>query len=402
MASIRERIDANGKKSYHVQVRLQGFPPQTKSFDSKTLAKQWAQHVEGELRAGRYMPHARAQKRTVKDLLEEYRTRVLIPLKPKRVRDQGPQLDWWIEKLGHYSLADITPAIIGRARDDLLTTPIPSKAKPDSTPKKTTADGEDAAKEPRMRAPATVLRYMALLSHSFNVAVKEWEWLPASPMARVKKPKVSNARVRYLNADELDRLRVAAVQSANRFLAPAIEMAVCTGMRQGELMNLRWRDIQFTADDQGALVLLEQTKNGDRRGVPLTGSGLAAVLTLRAEHARTHGGKVDSATLLFPGLTKPDKPTKPIELRSAWHTALKAANIENFRWHDLRHTTASFMAMEGATAPEIAEVLGHRDLQMVKRYAHLSKAHISKVLERMTDARLAPAAKTEEAKDGQA
>lgn len=92
MASIRERVSADGKKSFHVQVRLQGFPPQTKTFDTKTEAKRWAQYVETELRAGRYMPVARAQRRTVKDMLEEYRQRVLIPLKPKRVRDQGRNL----------------------------------------------------------------------------------------------------------------------------------------------------------------------------------------------------------------------------------------------------------------------------------------------------------------------
>ena len=71
MASIRERVSADGKKSFHVQVRLQGFPPQTKTFDTKTEAKRWAQYVETELRAGRYMPVARAQRRTVKDMLEE-------------------------------------------------------------------------------------------------------------------------------------------------------------------------------------------------------------------------------------------------------------------------------------------------------------------------------------------
>jgi hypothetical protein len=70
MATIRERIDANGKKAYHVQIRIKGFPPQTKSFDSKTFAKKWAQHTETELRAGRYMPHAIALRHTVREMLE--------------------------------------------------------------------------------------------------------------------------------------------------------------------------------------------------------------------------------------------------------------------------------------------------------------------------------------------
>lgn len=388
MASIRERVSADGKKSFHVQVRLQGFPPQTKSFDTKTEAKRWAQYVETELRAGRYMPVARAQRRTVKDMLEEYRQRVLIPLKPKRVRDQGPQLDWWISKIGHYSLADITAEPIGRARDELLTKPIPSPAK------RPPADGDGSVMvkgKPKLRAPATAVRYMAVLSHAFNVAVKEWEWLPASPMTKVKKPKVANGRVRYLTSDELERLRAAARLSPNRFLAPVIEIAIATGMRQGELMGLRWRDVLLDDDDQHALILLEETKNGERRGVPLTGQGLVAFKSLRDAHRQSNRGAVKADELLFPSsaVPKPHEKPKPMELRSAWNTVLKKAGIEDFRFHDLRHTTASYLAMEGATAPEIAEVLGHKDLQMVKRYAHLSKAHITGVLARMNESKLA-------------
>lgn len=382
MASIRERVDASGKKSFHVQIRLQGFPPQTKTFDTKTEAKRWAQYVETELRAGRYMPLARAQRRTVKDMLEEYRLRVLIPLKPKRVRDQGPQLDWWIKKIGHYSLADITAEPIGRARDELLTKPIPSPAKQQP------ADGDGSVMvkgKPKLRAPATAVRYMAVLSHAFNVAVKEWEWLPSSPMTKVKKPKVANGRVRYLTADELERLRAAARLSANRYLAPAIEIAVATGMRHGEMMGLRWRDVLIEDDDEHALILLEETKNGERRGVPLTGQGLVAFKTLRDMHRQANRGTVKADELLFPSAAKPkpDEKPKAMELRSSWNTALTKAGIKDFRFHDLRHTTASYLAMNGATAPEIAEVLGHKDLQMVKRYSHLSKAHITGVLSRM-------------------
>lgn len=363
MATIRERIDANGKKSYHVQIRLKGFPPQTQSFDSKTTAKQWAQHVETELRAGRYMPHVVAQRHTMREMLETYRDRVLIPLKPKRVRDQGQQLAWWIEKIGTYSLADISPAIIGQYRDELLSTPF-------------------GAEKQKKRAPATAVRYLALLSHVFSIAVKEWEWLPESPMAKVKKPKIANGRVRYLSPDELERLRAAAKQSANPYLHTVVEVAIASGMRYSEIMTLRWRDLLLDEDDAHGLVVLEETKNGERRGVPLVGAALEAIKVLRQSHQKSLKGKNQ---LLFPSATKPDT---PIELRKSWETTLKRAKIENFRFHDLRHTTASYLAMDGATGPEIAEVLGHKDLQMVKRYAHLSKAHITGVLSRMNQSRL--------------
>lgn len=366
MASIRERIDATGKKSFHVQIRIKGFPPQTQSFDNKTIAKQWAQRVETELREGRYMPHAVAQRHTVQEMLETYRDRVLNPLKPKRVRDQGQQLQWWIDKIGRYSLADITPAIIGKHRDELLATMF-------------------GTKKPKLLAPATVVRYLAVLSHAFSVAVKEWEWLPESPMSKVKKPKVANGRVRYLSADELDCLRSAAALSENKYLAVVVEVAIATGMRYSEIMNLRWSDVLLNEQGLCGLAVLEETKNGERRGVPLTGRGQSAMDALRQAHMKNNKGNVNANVLLFPSATKIDK---PVELRKSWETTLKRAGIENFRFHDLRHTTASYLAMEGATGPEIAEVLGHKDLQMVKRYAHLSKAHITGVLSRMSESRL--------------
>jgi integrase len=204
-------------------------------------------------------------------------------------------------------------------------------------------------------------------------------------MSKVKKPKIANGRIRYLSFDELERLRAAVALSENKYLATVLEVAVSTGMRQGEIMNLRWRDVLLDGQGRCSLVVLEETKNGERRGVPLTGSGQSALDKLRQVHKEANGDKVNDALLLFPSATKEEK---PVELRKSWETALTRAGVENFRFHDLRHTTASYLVMSGASAPEVAEVLGHKDLQMVKRYAHLSKAHITGVLARMTESKL--------------
>ncbi len=378
MATIRERVDATGKKSYHVQVRIKGLPPQTQTFETKTAAKQWAAQVETELRAGRYMPRVEAQRHTVKELLEEYRDKILVPLKPKEVRAQGPQLEWWIKKLGAYSLADLTPSAIAKCRDELLQTPLPSRST-----KKKAVEGEEA--KPRFRKPATVVRYMALLSHAFNVAVKEWQWMQESPMPKVTKPKVSNERIRYLSDDEQTRLLDAAKISANRFLHTILITALATGMRYSEIMNLRWRDILVDDEDEFGLILLETTKNGEPRGVPLVKNACVAIKAMRAEHAKHHRGHVKGDALLFPS---EGDASVPVEIRKAWDTAMRRAEIANFRFHDLRHTAASYLAMEGATAPEIAEILGHKSLQMVKRYSHFNKAHITKLMTRMSQSRL--------------
>jgi integrase len=365
MASIRERIDSTGKKTYQVQVRIKGFPPQVETFDTKTTAKQWAAHIESELRAGRYMHRVEAQKHTVKELLEDYRMKVLIPTKPKEERSQGPQLEWWIQKLGAYSLADLTPAAIAKCRDELLQTPF-------------------GRNNDRMRTPATVVRYMAVLSHAFNVAVKEWQWMTESPMNRVSKPKVNNERMRYLADDEQVRLLDAAKKSQNIFLYTILITALSTGMRYSEIMTLRWRDVLLDEKDDFGLILLKTTKNGEPRGVPVVKNACVAIKTLRQKHAARHRGHIKSDSLLFPS---EDDPETPVEIRKAWDTALRRAEITNFRFHDLRHTAASYLAMEGATAPEIAEILGHKSLQMVKRYSHFNKAHIAKVMSKMNQTR---------------
>ena len=149
-------------------------------------------------------------------------------------------------------------------------------------------------------------------------------------------------------------------------------------------MQLRWRDVMLDGQDFG-LILLEKTKNGEPRGVPLVKHACDTIVALREALKHSHKGKINKDSLLFPS---DEEPSKPVEIRKAWTTALSRAKIDDFRFHDLRHTAASYLAMEGATAPEIAEILGHKSLQMVKRYSHFNKAHIASVLNRMSQSRL--------------
>lgn len=215
--------------------------------------------------------------------------------------------------------------------------------------------------------------------------MKEWEWLETSPMTRVAKPRVNNERVRHLSDDERDRLLAAAARSTNRYLYVVVVTAISTGMRYSEIMHLRWRDITLPVrDGDYGLILLNRTKNGERRGVPLTGVALQEIKRLSAIHANKRTGRPEPSALLFPSDRALDQ---PINIRPAWHIARRKAGIEDFRFHDLRHTTASYLAMGGATAPEIAEILGHKTLNMVKRYAHFGKDHIASVLTRVNAAR---------------
>ncbi|HET7675215.1 MAG TPA: site-specific integrase [Gammaproteobacteria bacterium] len=343
MANIEKR-----PQGYRVRVRLKGQPPQSATFQRLTDARKWAQATEAAIREGRHFQRAEAKKHTVADLVARF-ARDVAPRKGSGGAKYSRQLAWWSERIGAYTLADLTPALIAEQRDAL------SRA--------TTSRGTATT-------PATVNRYLAALSVACNIAVKEWGWIDHNPLSKVAKLKEPRGRVRFLSDDERERLLTACRESESKDLYPAVVLALSTGARRMEILGARWPQVDFAR----ATLTLEETKNGERRVLPL--AGLA--LDLMRERAKIR--RIDS-DLVFPGTSG----KKPIDLRHAFDKALERAKIEDFRWHDLRHSAASYLAMNGATLAEIAEVLGHKTLQMVKRYAHLSEAHTAAVVGKMND-----------------
>ncbi|MBS0587032.1 MAG: site-specific integrase [Proteobacteria bacterium] len=352
MANIEKRISSDGVTSYRVKIRLKGFPSQSATFERLTDAKKWAQQTESAIREGRHFKTTEAKRHTLAEMIDRY-CRDVLPSK-KSAKDQAQQLAWWKSEIGSYSLADITPSLIGECRDKL---------------------GREITVRNKLRSPASVVRYMAALSHALTIAVKEWGWLEDSPMRKVTKPKESRGRVRFLSDDERMRLLKACKESSNPYLYSVVVLALSTGMRQGEIMGLTWDVVDL---NQGRAILHE-TKNGERRAVAITGRALELLKELSKVR------RID-CNLLFPAKEKaPQKPQKPMDLRTPWETAVKKAELHDFKFHDLRHSAASYLAMNGASLAEIAEVLGHKTLQMVKRYAHLSEGHTARVVASMND-----------------
>lgn len=354
MAYIQERVTNDGKVHYRVQIRLKGFPSQSATFERKTDAKKWAQQTEAAIREGRHFKHVEAKKHTLANLVDRY-LRDILPTKPRNAKNQKTQLLWWKEQIGHKLLADVTPSLIGECRDKLLA---------EKTYRGTT------------RSPATAVRYLAALSHAFSIAVREWGWVDDSPLRKVTKPKEPRGRVRFLSEEERASLLDACKNSVNPYLYKVVVLALSTGMRHGEILKLRWSNVDIGKEK----IVLNETKNGDRRVVPLVG----LALDLMKEHDQS---RTLTSPLLFPAFKGQtgQKGQKHAQLRSSWLTALKQAQINDFRFHDLRHSAASYLVMNGATLSEISELLGHKTLSMVKRYSHLSEAHGAKVLERMNE-----------------
>ena len=380
MAVIRERKSASGVKSYHVQVRIRGFPPQTQTFKSKTLAKEWAALTETDLKAGRLLPRVIAERYTVSDLLTRYRKEVLPLKKAKFIRDQTVHLDWWEAKLGRYSLAQLNSNVIGQARIALSTESIGKKSVKVQTKDAKGNTITKTVQEDRVRAPATVVRYMGALSHALNTAVNEWGWIDKSPMIGVRKPKVDNERRRFLSDEEIQRVLTEAKGSENRFLYTVVLLALSTGMRLTEIMSLRWRNVLVEDGADMGLLVMEKTKNGDARTSPLAEDAFKAVMVLRDKAKKDNADRVPANQLLFPSDTVENK---PVEIRKAWETCRKRAELDDFRFHDLRHTAGSLLAMSGASTREIAEVLGHKTMAMAKRYSHLTQKHLGSVVANM-------------------
>jgi len=358
MAAIEKRISSDGKTSYRVKVRLRGFAPETATFDRLTDAKAWAASTEADMRAGRHF--GQSKRHTFRDLVAEYKPHASAKL--SRFKEREAQLEYWVGVFGNDLLNSITPQRIGKERDKLLA----GETKNWATP--AIGDAETDAKRPRSkRSGSTVNRYLAALSACFAYGIKELHWLEKNPVESISKPSENKGRVRFLSDEERIHLLDACRPNADLFLA--VVLALTTGARQAEIMTLRFGQVDFSR----RIIVLTKTKNGETRSIPLVGE---AFLLLQ-ERSKVRNLSDDR---VFPPV-KEKGDTR--SLRTAWEMALKNANITDFHWHDLRHTAASYLAMSGVSLVEIAKVLGHRTLQMVARYSHLSDGHIVSTGERL-------------------
>jgi len=344
MATIVARPGKTGTR-YTAQIRTKGHT-EAKTFSTKTAAKDWARRREIELKDKPHLAGTEAHKRTLADAIDRYTKDVLPSLSDSAQRDRPPILAWWREHYGKTTLAAFQAPQIAEARDTLRRTP---KQRGTGT-----------------LTPATVNKRLLILSHLLSTAAKEWHWIPVNPMAGVNLLKVDNASERYLSKEEMAALLRACRESESPYLLPIVLVALTTGARNMEIRGLRWRDV----DLERGTVTFGRTKNGETRSAGL----VPEVVELLKPR------KGAPATLVFPGKVNPDKPAL---IRTAWETALQRAGIEGFRFHDLRHTAASYLAMSGATLPELAGALGHKTLAMVKRYSHLNEQHIRSVTDRL-------------------
>ena len=347
---INVRISSKNVLSFRVRFRKNGYPDQIKTFPDEEEAKIWLAKQQHDAFMGIHFPEAKvSQQSTLAEAIDRYIAEEL-PRKPKNARNVQQHLMWFRNEIGEYALSAIRPSLINEMRV-LLENKI--------------------LKNGKKRSSTTVRHYLISLSHLLTIAVKDWEWLHENPMNKVTKPKPAPGRQRFLTEEERNALLGEAQKSRCPVLYPILVLALSTGMRRGEIMNLRIKDL----DIPNQKIKLETTKNDEPRSIPLR--GLALKLISDIYHQRKNSTLSD---LLFPS---PTTPLKPYDIETAWQACLKRANVKEFRFHDNRHTNASIHAAQGRTLLEIGQSLGHKSSQTTKRYAHLTYDHTAKMIEEL-------------------
>jgi integrase len=219
---------------------------------------------------------------------------------------------------------------------------------------------EKPTKHGSVRATASTNRDIACLRHLFTKAV-EWEMMEQNPFTKGKAlvVKANNKRFRYLTEDEIERLLDNCVNDYTRDIVTAV---INTGMRRQEVLSLKWKQIR------DGFIYLSKTKTGERQ-IPINGDLTELFKKVRAKNQlRSEYVFCDGKGRQFKQITK------------SFQASLERAGIEDFRFHDLRHTFASHFVMRGGTIKELQELLGHKSVTMTMRYAHLSQEHKKKAV----------------------
>ena len=217
--------------------------------------------------------------------------------------------------------------------------------------------------------PATVNRIMAVLKHMFTKA-NQWEMVPDQVLKKVRQVKMlpaNNRRLRFLSGEECHTL----IDKCDGHLRPIVLTALYTGMRKSEILSLQW---DKNVDLRHGFILLDRTKNGERREIPINQTLKDVFMGLPR---RLDGGYV----FYDPKTEKPYQ-----DVKRSFSTALRKAGIRDFHFHDLRHTFASHLVMAGADITTVKDLLGHKSLTMTLRYSHLAPSHKAKAVDLLDQA----------------
>ncbi|MFC3052291.1 tyrosine-type recombinase/integrase [Kordiimonas pumila] len=415
MAHIRKYYTSKGDVRYSAEIRIKGSKPYSKTFHRMTDAKLWAQQST-EKTQRQTAGISTTRQYTLTEAIERYRIEYLPTIKRAAVKYV---LNWWERELGEVYLSTITPADLIKFRTKLLNQPKLGRCKKTghATVPLYNADGT-----PILRKPKTVQNYLDVLSVLYNKAILEWEWVDRNPVQRVKKLKINDERTRFLSdhnhlwpGEEKPRhwdslptqLKAEAVKKFPRaYELPRLIDALKSqqslekvqnnkplwayylfvvqlglGLRLSEATHMVWEENDVIehpvviVDMKRSVLLLKSTKQDTSpRLKPLCDEVMTVLNILYAERRY-------DCPLVFHSAV----PHKPLRFDRRLQRAVREAGLQDFRWHDLRHTTASYLSMLGAGQREVMEALHHRSMKSSQRYQHLTCDHLRGLMNRLTN-----------------
>lgn len=344
MATVKTRKRQKGTV-YCAEVRLKGHPPLSQTFDRKSEAMRWAEEIEIALRNGSYITKELPSEIRFEDALAKY----LAEVSPKKASSTHRREIHQSKSLNFFNgrqLKEITPTLAAQFREKRMAEVM----------------------------PATVIKDLNMLSHIFSTAIREWGVEVINPVSIIRKPKTPPGRLRFLTEVEINKLLEESKKSHRFNLFHYILLQLHTGMRPSEGASLTWGQV----DIDGRVLDLQQTKTDPRR-VPLT---IPAIETLSALIPNENFSCSDY--IFLPKNPKMTHRLRPNQyFRESFEAAVKRAGIKNFHMHDLRHTAASHMIMNGIDLRTVADILGHKTISMTMRYTHLLDDHKLRAIDRI-------------------
>ncbi|HSX03877.1 MAG TPA: tyrosine-type recombinase/integrase [Rhabdochlamydiaceae bacterium] len=334
MASIYKRKNENGTVVWRAVIRIKGYPTVCDHFERKQEAEDWSKEVERQIKLGQYKFDQHKKLYTFHALVDRYIQDGAIE-HHRSADDTRRHLTYWQSRLDDYALVHITSDLLGKERQIL-------------------SDSQTA--RDKKRTPSTINRYMASISSLLSYAAKNLNWINENPALRLIKLKENPSRDRVLSENEITRLLAASRSSKSPYLYCVILLALTTGARQGEILNLEWKQIDF----QNKIACIKETKNGRPRSIALCDSVIIELQRLYEQHNPLK-------SLVFASKTVFGR----IDIKKAWQQALKRAGIANCRAHDMRHTFCTYAAAKGASNLQLQTATGHRTLSMLLQYTHM-------------------------------
>ena len=331
-------------------MRKSGWPPVSKNFPRKKDAEDWARSVEDEMRRGLYVDRSVAEKTTIKDALERYLAEVSTRKARGSVARETSTAKPLIKELGAYSLAamSMSPDVISGYRDKRL------KTKTQRGP---------------MMSKNQVRLELALLSHMFTVAIREWNvGLTVNPVKSIWRPKEKKKSDIRLHP----RMEETLLQGCKNFPNPKlywiVGLALETAMRKSEIQYLTQGQVHLNK----GIIHLPETKNGDARSIPLT--PFATQILQGAINASKM--KFDTDLVFWGNSFDENGRRKPYQFDEAWSKVRKELDMMWFNFHRLRHEAISRMIEKGFSDQEVAAISGHKCMDMVAHYRHLRASHL--------------------------